>query len=202
MCSCSGTEQVPLDKISHTSAVESTARLRSKSLDLISAVHQYLDRQGDTFSSLREIFVKYAASCSVSVGDTAQEQSHRDDGLDPGSKSKLKEIMKIDGLQHALLELGVPMEKTEAYKLMLKMDLDEKGVLDFEEFKRAVEQPSSQLEQWASMLPLAGILARSLPVSGEQNDKPLRDFSKLGEDEINTAVEVFSEGLKLLLMQG
>ena len=49
------------------------------------------------------------------------------------------------------------------------------------------------------MLPLAGILARCLPISDGQGDQPLRDFSRLGEDGIDTAVEVFSEGLKLLL---
>jgi hypothetical protein len=93
------------------------------------------------------------------------------------------------------------MEKEKAAELMLMMDLDENGGLDFEEFKRAVQQPPTQLEQWTSMLPLAGLLARCLPVSGEQGDQALRDFSRLSEDGINTAVEVFSEGLRQLLMQ-
>ena len=84
--------------------------------------------------------------------------------------------------------------------MMVAMDLDEKGGLDFEEFKRAVQQQPTQLEQWASMLPLAGMLARSLPVSGGPGDQPLRDFSRLGDAEIDSAVGVFSEGLKLLLI--
>ena len=162
-------------------------------------MHQYLDRQGDPF--LKGIFDKYAERSSGAVGDITanQEQSRTDDSLDPEIKPKCDEIVKTDGLQRALLELGVPMEKTE--KLMLMMDLDENGGLDFEEFKRAVQQPPTQLEQWASMLPLAGMLARSLPVSGGQGDQPLRGFSRLSEDGIDTAVEMFSEGLRRLLMQ-
>jgi hypothetical protein len=109
--------------------------------------------------------------------------------------------MKTDGLHQALHLLGVPVVRKRAEDLLVAMDLDENGVLDYEEFKRAVAQPLTQLEQWASMLPLAGMLARSLPVSGGQGDQPLRDFSRLGEDGIDTAVEVFSEGLRRLLMQ-
>ncbi len=121
--------------------------------------------------------------------------------IDPEIKPKFEKIVKTDGLQHALLELGAPMAKETAYTLMVMMDLDQNGGLDFEEFKLAVQQPPTQLEQWASMLPLAGILARSLPVIGGQGDQPLRDFSRLGEDGIDTAVEVFSEGLRRLLIQ-
>ena len=164
---------------------------------MISAVHQYLDRQGDSF--LKGIFDKYAESCS---GDTnVPEPSPTGDRLDLKIKPTIEEIIKTDGLQHALLELGVQMEKGKADELMLMMDLDENGGLDFEEFKRAVQQPPTQLEQWASMLPLSGMLAKSLPVSGGQGDQPLRDFSRLDENEINAAVEVFSEGLRRLLMQ-
>ncbi len=85
--------------------------------------------------------------------------------------------------------------------MMERMDLDENGGLDYEEFKRAAIQPPTQLEQWASMLPIAGLLARSLPVSAGPGDQPLRDFSRLDEDTISTAVDVFSWGLKRLLLR-
>ena len=154
--------------------------LRSKSLDAgISAVNQYLDQQGDSF--LKGVFDKFA---DVSI-------------LIPGSKPTIK----TEGLQHALLELGVHMAREKVEALVTAMDIDESGSLDFEEFKLAVQQQPTQLEQWASMLPLAGMLARSLPVSGGQGDISLREFSKLEENEVNTAVEVFSEGLRRLLMQ-
>jgi hypothetical protein len=80
------------------------------------------------------------------------------------------------------------------------MDLDGNGSLDFEEFKHAVQHQPTELEQWASMLLLAGMLATSLPVCDGPGDKPLRDFSRLGDDEIETAIEVFSAGLKRLLI--
>jgi hypothetical protein len=160
---------------------------------MIRAVHQYLDRQGDLF--LKGVFERFADFSSVSgaardVGDCSRQ-----------SKSKCKASIRTNGLQNALLELGVHMEMEKVEALMDVMDLDENGCLDFEEFKRAVLQPPTQLEQWASMLPLAGMLARCLPVSGGMGDQPLRDFSKLGEDEINAAVEVFGEGLKRLLFE-
>ncbi len=110
-------------------------------------------------------------------------------------------LIRTRGLQDAQLELHVSVEAEEVEKLMTAMDPDEKGGLDFEEFKRAVLPPQTQLEQWASMLPLAGMLARSLPVSGGHGDQSLRDFSRLDEDDINTTVKVFSEGLKRLLME-
>ena len=156
--------------------------------------------QGDPF--LKIVFDKYAESSSGTVGgSTVQEHPRTDDGLDPEINSKFEKIVKTEGLQRALLELGAPMAKNKADELMLMMDLDENGGLDFEEFKRGVQQPPTQLEQWASMLPLAGMLARSLPVCCGQGDQPLRNFSRLGEDGIDTAVEVFSEGLRRLLMQ-
>jgi hypothetical protein len=114
-------------------------------------------------------------------------------------KPKCRAFVRSDGLQAALLELGVPMKRDKAEELMVVMDLDENGGLDFEEFKRAVQQQPTQLEQWAGMLPLAGMLARSLPVSSGQGDQPLRDFGRLADVEIDAAVEVFSKGLKLLL---
>ena len=106
-------------------------------------------------------------------------------------------------MRGALVELGVSMERVdlEAEASLKAMDLDDNGGLDFEDFKRAVQQPPTQLEQWASMLPLAAMLARSLPVNGGQGDQPLRDFSRLGEDEINAAVEAFSAGLRTLLIK-
>jgi hypothetical protein len=155
-------------------------------------VLRYLERQGDTF--LKAVFAKFAVDTHPII-----EQSNPDDGSTSGAKLILEPCIRADGLQAALLELGVHLDSSKVDKLMLMMDLDENDVLDFEEFKRAAQQPPTVLEQWASMLPLAGMLARSLPVSGGPGDKPLRDFSRLADNEIDTAVEVFSKGLKLLL---
>jgi hypothetical protein len=164
------------------------------------AVHQYLERQGDLF--FKRVFDKFAERCIGTIGDNILESerpSMDDSILEPDSKNK--SFVRTDGLQRALLELGVQMKREKVEELIVAMDLDENGGLDFEEFKRAVQQPPTQLEQWASMLPLAGMLARSLPVSAGPGDQPLRGFSRLDEHEIDTAVELFSGCLRLLLIK-
>ncbi len=110
-----------------------------------------------------------------------------------------KALVKATGLHDALFKLGMHVSKEEVEELMMMMDLDENGGLDYEAFKRAVTQPPTQLELWASMLPLAGMLASSLPIRGNMGDQPLRDFSRLRDDEIETAVEGFTVGLRRLL---
>jgi hypothetical protein len=155
-------------------------------------VLQYLERQGDSF--LKAVFSKFAVSHPII------EHSNTNDSSIADSKPNLEPCIRAGGLQAALLELGVHLDSSKVDALMLMMDLDENGDLDFEEFKRAVQQQPTELEKWASMLPLAGMLARSLPVSGGAGDQSLRDFSRLGDDEIDTAVQVFAQGLKLLLI--
>ena len=139
---------------------------------LITAVHQFLDRQED--SLYRNVFDHF--------------------------KDMPSGTLSTDGLRRAMHSLGVPVLRKGAEELMAVMDLDENGVLDYEEFKRAVAQPLTQLEQWASMLPLAGLLASSLPISSGHGDQPLRDLSRLSEDQIDAAVEAFRGGLTRLLM--
>jgi hypothetical protein len=141
-----------------------------------SAVLDYVDKQGGVF--LKGIF------------DAFSETSNHTEAL-----------IRTTGLQNALQRLGVPVAVERAEELMVMTDLDEKGGLDFESFRRAAVQPPTPLEQWAGMLPLAGMLASSLPIGGGQGDQPLRDFSRLREDEIDTAVEAFKVGLRRLLLE-
>jgi hypothetical protein len=150
---------------------------------------------------LKGVFDKsrFAESSSGHSGDTVNDYPCAD-GVSASESSK-SEFIRADGLHSALHELGVSMERAKVEELMVLMDLDGNGCLDFEEFKRAVQQQPTQLEQWTSMLPLSGMLAKSLPVSGGLGDQPLRDFSRLSEDEINTAADVFSDGLRRLLME-
>jgi hypothetical protein len=171
---------------------------RSKSLEnLISAVNRYLDRREDTY--LEEVFNKYAKLCSGTADETIMEHTCAD--TEAISNPKFKAVVRTTELQDALSELGrLPEERGNVEEMITVMDLDGNDGLDFEEFKRAVQQMPTQLEQWASTLPLAGMLASSLPVRDGQGDKPLRDFNRLSEDEINTAADAFREGLKRLLM--
>jgi hypothetical protein len=199
LLSPAGTEQVTLEKkepscIQKTEEPESI-RIRSNIL----AVYQFLDRQGDDV--LKKVFDKFAELEISPANETIHKSASKDDGAMSESKLTHEAFIRTDGLQNALLELGVPMEKEKVKDLMVAMDLDENGGLDFEEFKRAVQQPPTQLEQWASMLPLAGMLAKSLPVSSWQGDQPLRDFSRFCDDEIDATVDAFSEGLRRLLIK-
>ncbi len=144
---------------------------------------------------MKAVFDKFAVHSHPII-----EHSNTYDSSIADAKPNLDPCIRADGLHAALLELGVHLDSSKVDVLMLMTDLDENGGLNFTEFKRAVQQqPRTELEQWASLLPLAGMLARSLPVSGGPGDQPLRDFSRLADDEIETAVHVFSEGLKQLL---
>ncbi len=146
---------------------------------------------------MKGVFDKFAyISCDATYDSSCVDASSKSD-----ESIKYEAFIKPDQLQDALLELGVALTRGKVEELVLAMDLDEKGGLDFEEFKHAVQQPLTQLEQWASMLPLAGLLAKSLPVIGGEGDQPLRNFSRLGENEIDTVVEVFSEGLRRILIE-
>ena len=149
---------------------------------------------------MKEVFDKFAEHFPETKSDDLFTPPCTDNSSIRESKLKFKALVRTEGLQAALLELGTPMKGDTVHELMAMMDLEENGGLNFEEFKRAVQPPPTQLEQWASMLPLAGLLARSLPVSGGLGDQPLRDFSRLGDIDIDKAVVAFSEGLKALLI--
>jgi hypothetical protein len=142
-------------------------------------VKVYLERQGHDF--LQRLFDRFAERESV-PGDTAA-------------------MLKPIGLQKALLELGMQMDVSQVDGLFVSMDLDENGGLDFEEFKRAIQQPATPLEQWVAMLPINGMLARSFPICGGPGDQTLRNVSRLCADEINATVDVYSAALRLVLLE-
>ena len=105
-------------------------------------------------------------------------------------------MLKPTGLQKVLQELGVQMDFGQVEKLFVSKDLDDNGGLDFEEFKRAVQQPATPLEQWVAALPINGVLARSVPIRDGPGDQTPRNVCRLGADDINAAVEVFSTALR------
>ncbi len=79
---------------------------------------------------MQGVFDKFA-DCST---ETVDSDEPLDNGSISGSKLKFKAFVKTDGLQAALLELGVSIQRKEVEELMVLMDLDENGGLDFEEF--------------------------------------------------------------------
>jgi hypothetical protein len=155
-----------------------------------SDVRLYLDLRGNGF--LQRVFDKYAEHVSVPV-ETADSISFPES--DGSAKSKREAMLRPAGLQQALQEMGVQMDSDQVEMLLVSMDIDENGGLDFEEFKRAVHQPATPLEQWVAMLPIAGMLSRSFPVCGGPGDQVLRSVSKLSDNEIHASVDVFSRAL-------
>jgi hypothetical protein len=161
-----------------------------------SDVRLYLDRQGHSF--MRRVFNQYVELESVSV-DMADSISFPEGN--GSAKSKRVAILKPAGLQQALQEFGVQMDSDKVRKIIVSMDLDENGGLDFEEFKRAVQQPATPLEQWVAMLPINGMLSRSYPVCGGPGDQVLRSVGKLSDDAIRSTIDVLSRALLGLLLE-
>jgi hypothetical protein len=160
-----------------------------------SDVQLYLQRQEHEF--LKGLFEKFAESVQmIDISDTLVSQTSHS-----SSEEKQAAMLNSIGLQKALLELGVKMDADQVEKLIFSMDLDDNGGLDFEEFKRAAQQPATPLEQWVAMLPINGMLARSFPICGDQGYQTLRNVGRLGADDINAAVDVFSAALRHLLVE-
>ncbi len=116
--------------------------------------------------------------------------------------TKLKNFVVLaNGLERAILELGVHMDKEKADNLRVSMDLEGRGGLDFEEFKQAILQPPTEVEQWICTLPLSGLLTSCLPVHNCKGDQPLRNFSTLDVATLDAVVEAFSGAARLLLAE-
>ena len=99
----------------------------------------------------------------------------------------------------ALRAFGVVLTRAEADTLFLTLDLDNNCGLDLEEYKRALGVPTG-LEQWARTLPLAELLAASMPV-GDNTEDALRDVGCFGAAELDVATAGFSEGLQRILVE-
>ena len=103
-----------------------------------------------------------------------------------------------ENLYYALSDLGLKLNDEEIEALFKSVDLDENGWLDFEEFVLAT-RTKTKVELWLDHIPLSRIL--SFCISYEDCEDPLRAVTKLKASEICAAVDVFSEGVKNLVME-
>jgi hypothetical protein len=136
--------------------------------------------------------------------DTAQPESTSSDPDDTSSNRNMDSLVVFPAeLQSALSDLGMQIDLVEAAVIVSSMDLDENGGMDFEEFRRAVERPPTQLEQWAATLQLPGMLAACLSddADNESGVKSLRQLSTLSEERLDAAATAFSESLHQLLVK-
>ena len=101
-----------------------------------------------------------------------------------------------ENLRSILTYLGLEGSETDIEEIFFTVDTNADGGLDFNEFQRAVSRPSS-VEQWAGELPLAQLVADSMPrIKGQD---PLRVVSEATEEQLeNSCLAVAEVLLKLL----
>jgi len=101
----------------------------------------------------------------------------------------------------ALQEVGIVMTPGKEEELFKLSDIDEDGGLDRDEFFRAISMPS-ELEPWASTLPLDKLLAACMEealAGAAASPDPLRKVAALSPQEIAEVVAYFSGAFRLLL---
>jgi hypothetical protein len=107
-------------------------------------------------------------------------------------------IIPRTGLNAALQGLGLAVNDIQAAELDLMHGQPEDSFIDLAHFRSIVSR-NGQVEQWASTLPLAQLLADCMPVKDVKD--PLRAVSKLSAAEVPDVVASLSEGLARLLRQ-
>ena len=96
-----------------------------------------------------------------------------------------------------LKELGILLTKEEIAVLFRTMDVDKNGVLDLDEFKRAVRFPST-MEQLISTLPITQVFADAvLAVTGGDH---LRQFGQITPENIEDICNEAMPFLKIIML--
>jgi hypothetical protein len=116
-------------------------------------------------------------------------QKYQDDAVSVIPRHKLKD---------ALEELEINMTNQERAEFVESMDTSGDGVLDFEEFKRAVRYPGP-IEQWAKTMNLAQLLSDSIPV--QESSDSLKAVSRMSSEDIDQICAAFVHGLKRMLAE-
>jgi hypothetical protein len=117
-------------------------------------------------------------------------EQHWDDDIPAVKKEKLQQVFN---------EVGIRFDSVEHVDTFLEsMDITGDGVLDFEEFKRALWFPGP-IEQWAKTVPLAQLLSSSIPLQEDVN--ALRALSRFSSEDIELTCESFLFGLKRMLTE-
>jgi hypothetical protein len=107
-------------------------------------------------------------------------------------------LMTVDAMTAALLELGVQLTQDEAAAVFESVDTDENGGLDLQEFTKAINRPS-KVQQWIETLPLAPLLAHCLSFKGGDSSDPLREVSGLSADELRASTQAYCESAQKVL---
>ena len=113
-----------------------------------------------------------------------------------------RKIVSVSNFSAAIDELGLILESEGRDLLFKEADMDNDNGLDLEEFSRVINK-TSKLEQWATTLPLAKLLAYCLPSleTGAVNSTAdsLRAVSRLSTQDIVKAAQLVGEGVARVL---
>ena len=141
--------------------------------DLVSSLGIKIDRflQGRSAEFVRSVFDKYA--------------------------DKERKLVLKNNLQKALGEFGVYITSEEAEELFTTVDIDNNGGLDLSEFRQAISQPSSQVEQYLNTLPMSGMLASCLV--NQDSEEPLKDLCNMELERLTAAIKAYSLSLLPML---
>jgi hypothetical protein len=110
------------------------------------------------------------------------------------------DILRKESLEPALTELGICVNANGLDHLYQLLDLNHDGTLEFEEFQRALAC-SSEIEQWAESLPLAGLLACCLPPIGGGDGNATRELCEVTPEELSAALDAFATGARRLVTE-
>jgi len=109
------------------------------------------------------------------------------------------EEIPLTKLKDALIDLGIQPENVEHFARQARTQCTNKTI-DFDAFKRIALGPSV-LESWTTSLPLAALLADSLPLPPSQDEDPVRNITTLSASQIECISDAFSKALSTMLTE-
>ena len=95
-------------------------------------------------------------------------------------------------------ELGVPMDDGSTEDIFRSLDTNTDGVLDFDEFKHAVNTPST-IEQLISSLSISQLVADAIPK--EKGKDEMRIFSRMSTEQMKEMCRVLMPFLENTLVE-
>jgi hypothetical protein len=175
-----------------------------------------LDRQRDSLRRAYDLIgPRDAAAAGRSTGTSSPDlleklRSQMDAGFQRRNEEFIKEVfnkhksephagLSKENLAALLRDLGVSLSDKEVEALFHTLDLNDDGWISLSELPAVVAKTSEnrEIQQWATSLPLAEVLADCMPFKNEED--PVRALSQLQSAEIQTVAACLCEGLVKLL---
>ena len=129
------------------------------------------------------------------------ERVFKEFAIDEQSTSHIPASKLKDAL-HAL-DIMVPAG-TDEDDFLKKLDKDQNGKLELNEFQEAIQASCTTLEEWAKSWPLAQLLADSIPRLDDDhghNDDNLTILGRLNDQQLKLSVQGFAYGLEKMLLK-